>query len=138
MRNIIRVILHCAVTRTDQNISVEDIRRWHTDPKPKGNGWSDIGYHYYIRLDGTIEIGRPLNIVGSHARGRNTGSIGICFEGGLLPSGEKWHEPMIEQSVSCKKLLSSLNVVLGKKLEVNGHYEFSDKTCPNFKIDIFK
>ena len=84
MRNIIRVILHCAVTRTDQNISVEDIRKWHTDPKPKGNGWSDIGYHYYIRLDGTIEIGRPLNIVGSHARGRNTGSIGICFEGGLL------------------------------------------------------
>jgi N-acetylmuramoyl-L-alanine amidase len=31
--------------------NMKEIRRWHTDPKPKGNGWSDIGYHKVITND---------------------------------------------------------------------------------------
>ena len=38
------------------DIGVAEIRRWHTDPPPKGNGWNDIGYLgnlsiYHVKLD---------------------------------------------------------------------------------------
>ncbi len=45
------------------------------------NGWAGIGYHFYIKKDGSIYRGRPLNAVGAHCIGRNAISIGICFEG---------------------------------------------------------
>ena len=45
------------------------------------NGWAGIGYHYYIRLDGTIYKGRPDNAIGAHCQGSNTNTLGIAFEG---------------------------------------------------------
>jgi N-acetyl-anhydromuramyl-L-alanine amidase AmpD len=45
------------------------------------NGWAGIGYHYYIRKDGSIYRGRPEDTVGAHTEDYNSVSIGICFEG---------------------------------------------------------
>lgn len=45
------------------------------------NGWAGIGYHFYVRKDGSVYRGRPLNAVGAHCIGRNAISIGVCFEG---------------------------------------------------------
>lgn len=56
--------------------SVLDIHRIHLN-----NGWVGIGYHFYVRLDGTIYEGRPINMIGAHTTGRNSSAIGICFEG---------------------------------------------------------
>lgn len=56
--------------------SPDSIHRTHI-----GNGWAGIGYHYYIRKDGTIYRGRPEDTVGAHAYGANSHSIGVCFEG---------------------------------------------------------
>jgi hypothetical protein len=55
------IIIHCSATREGQDISADDIRGWH-----KAKGWSDIGYHYIISLDGTIAKGREDNIPGAH------------------------------------------------------------------------
>ncbi len=44
-------------------------------------GWCGIGYHYYVRLDGTVHEGRPEGTVGAHTVGYNTRSVGVCFEG---------------------------------------------------------
>lgn len=52
------------------------INAWH-----KAQGWNKIGYHFVVRLDGTIEEGRALSEVGAHVRGLNKGAIGICFSG---------------------------------------------------------
>ncbi len=57
MRSINEIIIHCSATREGQEIPVETIKKWHTE----GRGWTDIGYHFYIELDGTIKKGRDIN-----------------------------------------------------------------------------
>ena len=52
-REIQKIIVHCTATPEGRNVSVDEIRRWHV----KDNGWSDIGYHWIIELDGSLEEG---------------------------------------------------------------------------------
>ncbi len=72
-RTIDTIIIHHSAS---PDVSAATIDKWH-----KERGWSGIGYHFVIRVDGTIEKGRPLHIQGAHARGRNANSIGICLTG---------------------------------------------------------
>ena len=67
-----RIILHHAAARI---CTVHQVHQWHLD-----NGWAGIGYHFFVRKDGTIYRGRPENTVGVHASGGNYNSIGICFD----------------------------------------------------------
>ena len=79
-----RIILHHAA----MNGSVEDIHRVH-----KNNGWAGIGYHFYVRKDGSVYRGRPERTIGAHASGSNYNSIGICAEGNFenesMPDAQK-------------------------------------------------
>ena len=68
-----KAVLHHTAT-TD--VPIEVIRKYHIETK----GWIDVGYHYIIRADGTIEEGRDINKVGAHAKGRNNW-IGIALTG---------------------------------------------------------
>lgn len=47
----------------------------------KNKGWTCIGYHFYVRLDGSTYRGRQEDTIGAHAYGHNNTSIGICAEG---------------------------------------------------------
>lgn len=126
MRAIDKIIWHCAATREGQEVSVEEIRRWHRD-----RGWSDIGYHYVIELDGTVRTGRPLAVTGAHVRGQNTGSIGICYVGGLDKKGK----PKDTRTTAQKKSLHELTAALRQRFPgatVHGHNEFANKACPCF------
>ncbi len=67
------IVLHHAAAVT---CTAEDIHRWHLS-----NGWSGIGYHYFVRKDGRIYRGRPEDTVGAHAYNSNSISVGVCFEG---------------------------------------------------------
>lgn len=67
------IVLHHAAAVTCSAKQVDD---WH-----KGNGWTGIGYHFFIRKDGSIYEGRPLWAMGAHASGKNSESIGVCVEG---------------------------------------------------------
>jgi len=62
----------------DKNIdeSVESIDRYH-----KSIGWDEIGYHYVIRRNGSVEVGRVESKIGAHAKGRNAKSLGIALSG---------------------------------------------------------
>ncbi len=64
MRKINKIIVHCTATQEGKEISVDTIRKWHVD----GRGWSDIGYHYIISLDGLTEVGRPIERSGAHTK----------------------------------------------------------------------
>jgi len=57
------------------DVSADEIDRWH-----KERGWDGIGYHFVIRKNGTIELGRSLNKLGAHAKGRNN-FVGIVLTG---------------------------------------------------------
>lgn len=68
-----RIVLHHAAAST---CDAKTIHGWHLN-----RGFSGIGYHFLVRKDGTIERGRAENLIGAHAAGNNSNSIGICFEG---------------------------------------------------------
>ena len=77
MRFIEKIVIHCTFTPPTMNIGVEEVRKWHVEE----NKWSDIGYHFVIRRDGTVESGRPVERPGAHVKGHNSNSIGIAWVG---------------------------------------------------------
>ena len=82
MRAISLIVVHCSATRAGQDFTATDIDRWH-----RQRGFRSIGYHFVIRLDGTIEPGRDVALDGAHCTGWNHRSIGICYIGGLDRNG---------------------------------------------------
>lgn len=127
MRTLDRIVLHCSATEEGHPFGAADIRRWH-----KARGWKDIGYHYVILLDGTVEYGRPVDQVGAHVKGHNSTTVGVCYIGGLR-NGEPADTMTPEQEVAFLELVYSLRKSLGY-LTVHGHNEYSAKACPSFVV----
>lgn len=71
------IILHHQGANAPQ--SVQEIHNYYLNRTD--DNYLGIGYHYYVRKDGTVWLGRPENVVGGHAKNHNDDSIGICFEG---------------------------------------------------------
>ena len=129
MRNIDKLIVHCTATPEFKDFDVEDVRSWHV----KGNGWSDIGYHYLIKLDGTVQEGRPIEKSGAHVAGHNKNSIGIAYVGGMDKNMDEWIDTRtVEQKDSLFNLLMDLKYEYPDSI-VYGHNDFTDKkVCPCF------
>ena len=134
-RQINNIILHCADTPSDMDIDVTDIRRWHVDER----GWRDVGYHYVVTLNGTVQIGREEGRIGAHCRGYNRDSIGICVVGGRDKETNKPADTRTKlQKESLTKLLGWLKDKYPEAV-VYGHTDFDDnKTCPNFSVEEYK
>jgi N-acetylmuramoyl-L-alanine amidase len=130
MRKINKVIIHCSATPKGRDVKTETIKGWHTD-----KGWSDIGYHYLIELDGSMYVGRDVSKIGAHTLGENKGSIGICYVGGMNISMTKPEDTRTdEQKDALRCLITDLKSRF-KNLTVHGHYEFSAKACPSFNVE---
>ncbi len=125
-RGINELIVHCTATREGNDYTVADIRRWH-----KQRGFSDVGYHFIIHLDGRVEAGRDIKIAGAHCVGHNSHSIGVCYIGGLDAEGKPKDTRTKEQRIALKTLLAMLSIIYpGAK--VYGHCDFAAKACPCF------
>lgn len=134
MRKITKIIIHCAATPEGKDYTVEQIRQWHTTPKPKGNGWKDIGYHFVIYRDGSVHPGRPIEQIGAHTSGYNANSIGICYIGGCAKDGKTPKDTRpIEQKAALVKLVAELRRRF-PNASVHGHNEFANKACPSFNV----
>ena len=121
------LIIHCSAVMPYQTSSVEQINNWHL-----AKGWTNgCGYHYVIRRDGSIEKGRPDEMVGAHCLKHNRHSLGICYEGGLDANGNHTDTRTPEQKESMRILLTELTKKYPKALIV-GHNTFSNKDCPCF------
>lgn len=127
MRPIQTLVVHCTATPENRPHTVEDIRRWH-----KQQGWSDIGYHYVVYLDGTVHAGRPVNQIGAHVAGKNVGSIGVTYVGGCDANMKPKDTRTAAQKMALRQLLSDLVNKYDIKTLV-GHRDFdSKKACPSF------
>jgi N-acetylmuramoyl-L-alanine amidase len=123
------IVLHCSATRGIQDVGVKEIRSWH-----KAKGWRDVGYHFVIRRNGKVELGRPERDIGSHVQGYNTASVGICMVGGL---DDKTWRPSNNFTAAQWKALATLVAQLVKRYpaaKVLGHRDFPrvQKACPCF------
>lgn len=145
MRNIDEIVVHCSATKPawmqgkSLAAKVAEIKRWHTDPKPRGRGWSDIGYHYLIDRDGTVMVGRPVERTGAHTRGHNRKTIGVCLIGG---HGSSADDDFSENfTASQDKRLNAFIAELKRRhptiAKVSGHNQYAAKACPGFNVMIW-
>ena len=111
------VIHHTASTAKE---TVEQIHNFHIN----NNGWAGIGYHFYIRKDGTIYRGRPEKYVGAHCENYNSVSLGICCEGNF-----EIEQPTDNQLKSLSELLQHLKQKYGN-VQVVGHRDLNATACP--------
>ena len=127
MRLVKEIIIHCSATREEQQVSVDTIRDWHL-----AKGWNDIGYHFYIDLDGTINKGRDIDKIGAHCKGHNRNSIGICYCGGVETDGKTPKDTRTqEQKDSLLNVLKTLKAMYPEAV-IYSHSEFATKACPSF------
>jgi len=128
-RTIDKIIIHCAATPEGRDVKMETIKSWHI----KGNGWSDIGYHFIIELDGSVKEGRPIHRSGAHTKGHNANSIGVCYVGGIDKDKKPKDTRTEAQRSSMDKLIAGL-LLDNVGASVHGHNEFSAKACPSFDV----
>jgi hypothetical protein len=127
MRTITLIIIHCSAVKPLQQSGVREIDCWH-----RAKGWKSCGYHYVIRRDGTIETGRPLEMIGAHCKDRNRHSIGICYEGGLDAEGRPADTRTEAQKKALRELLQQLHAQFPRAI-IAGHNVFNPmKACPCF------
>ena len=134
-RRIDYIVVHCTATPEGQNKTVEQIRAEH-----KKQGWADIGYHYVIYRDGTVHLGRDVDISGSHVSGFNSYSIGVVYVGGLENKPGTPYALLKAKDTRTdaqKASLMSLLMDLRKlypKAKIQGHRDFPKvaKDCPSF------
>lgn len=132
MRKINTIVIHCSATPEAMTYPLESLRADH-----KKRGFVDVGYHYYIRKDGTVQEGRPLNQIGAHAKGYNTGSIGICYEGGLDANRKPKDTRTEAQKKSMLVLLKATLKLYPSITRICGHRDLPKvaKDCPCFDAE---
>ena len=147
--NINAIVIHCSATRAGMDVRAADIDKWH-----KERGFKEIGYHYVIDLDGSVEFGRALPKDGAHCNtsvtsgvNYNKHSIGICYVGGLDENGEPADTRTDEQKTAMHELVLRL-MEKYPIVEVIGHRDASPdlngdgqitknewiKMCPCFDV----
>ena len=115
------VLHHAAASKCSPN----DIHRIHLL-----NGWAGIGYHFFIEKSGTVTRGRPLWSKGAHVSGKNSFTVGICFEGNF----EK--ETMCEKQLESGKALIAYLKSIYPEAEIKPHKDYNATACPgkNFPL----
>lgn len=132
MREIQFIVIHCTYTPPSADIGVEEIRKWHVEER----GWTDIGYHFAVRRDGTVEVGRPIERPGAHVKGHNSNSIGIAWVGGMAQGAKKPEDNRTEeQNEAMVDLIKDLQQKF-PGAAVMGHRDFRGvkKQCPCFDV----
>jgi len=110
------LVLHHAAA---QVASAADVHRWHL-----AKGWAGIGYAFYVRKNGAVYAGRPLDAIGAHSYGYNAISIGVCAEGNY-----EFETMPPAQQKSLTELVAYIQKKYGNKLVVVQHGDLMPTAC---------
>lgn len=132
MRNVTDLVWHYTATFDDDDIGAKEIDAMH-----KARGWSGIGYHFVIRLDGTVELGRPVEQIGAHVKNQNTGKIGAVTvgglrraTGGLVGVDTRTKAQIASQIALTRDLLARFPTIRN----VRGHRDYMATQCPAYDV----
>jgi N-acetylmuramoyl-L-alanine amidase len=123
------IVIHYSATYPDQVITRDTINGWH-----KQRGFREIGYHWFIRRDGTLEEGRPEGTMGAGVTGHNGANIiHICWAGGLEratgPNKGVWNiSPTQEDRLV--RLIRDIQKRHPSATHVVGHIDLGTSQCP--------
>mgnify|MGYP001210030150 CR=1 FL=1 len=128
MRPINEIVIHCTATPAGRPVSVDEVNEWHL-----ARGWSGIGYHRVIHLDGQREAGRPIERIGAHVKGHNTGTIGVVYVGGMTADNRIASDT---RTGAQKQALLAEIIDLRDRFairKISGHNDYDKgKACPCF------
>lgn len=113
------IVVHCTATPEGMELTVDQIDAMH-----RRRGFSMIGYHYIVHIDGSISVGRPDNKTGAHVKGYNSKSIGITYVGGLDQSRKPKDTRTDMQLVALANQLEALKLKF-PKATILGHRDLS-------------
>lgn len=125
-RNVFCVFLHCSASDNEKHDNAETMHKWHLE-----RGFNEIGYHFFIRKDGTIQYGRDCERVPAAQEGHNQGSIAICCHG---LEKDKFTDA---QRHSLRALCIHLNALYKGGLTFHGHKEVAAKDCPVYPYKVW-
>lgn len=142
-KNTTQIIIHCTGGYASEKTTVETIHNMHLK-----NGWSGIGYHFLITVDGKVWQGRPDDTIGAHAAPLNNNSIGICYVGGLSQDKKHVDTRTPEQKKAMDELVAYLVEKYPSIVRIIGHRDISPdldgdgiiepnefiKSCPCFDV----
>jgi N-acetylmuramoyl-L-alanine amidase len=126
VKDINLIVIHCSATKETVDYTFEQLEKDH-----KARGFLRCGYHYFIRRDGTVHTGRPVQMKGAHVANHNALSVGICYEGGLDAAGKAKDTRTDSQKQKLTELikgvLAQIKLVHGnpKKVRITGHRDLS-------------
>lgn len=77
-RTVNKIIIH----HTGFDAPYQGLESWYgIHEAHKQRGWKGIGYHIGISPEGRVALLRPINLIGAHCEGHNSGSIGVVVWG---------------------------------------------------------
>lgn len=120
-RIVNRVFIHCSASDNPAHDNIQTMTQWHLE-----RGFKEVGYHFFIKKDGQIQIGRSLEKTGAHAKNHNTGTIGICLH------GLKKENFTQTQFNSLSYICHVINDAYNGKITFHGHREVAARDCPVF------
>jgi len=121
MRAIHTIFVHCSASDVPAHDDVSVMRAWHL-----ANGWADVGYSYFIKKDGTVQPGRPLDMQPAAQSEHNPGTIAICLH------GLRRDAFTTAQFTALVNLCRIINRAYDGALKFRGHVEVANKACPVF------
>ena len=127
MKEIKFIIIHCSATRANRPFSTEALIATGRER------FGQPSYHYYVRQSGEVVQVLPEHVRGAHAKGYNSISIGICYEGGLDVQGHPADTRTEAQKTALLALLRELTTRY-PSARILGHNELPHvaKACPCF------
>lgn len=137
------LVIHCTCTPEGREVSSADIRHWHCDPKPRGNGWKQVGYTDMFHLDGRVErlVGNnedaavdPWEITNG-ARGYNSVSRHIVYVGGSTRDGKTAKDTRTPaQKAAMERYVKDFHR-RHPEVRIVGHRQLNaSKECPSFSV----
>lgn len=119
------VVHHAAVDYNLPGATPEGYARFHID----AYNWPGIGYHIVIQPDGKVYLTNYLSTVSNHTGTLNPTSVGICLSGNF-----DVQQPTAAQMAGLRKAIAWVQRKVSRPLEVDGHFQYSSKTCPGVNV----